>query len=156
MGNERAGLNRAGDSRISERMARPTNALIVDDEAHVRVFARMLLKEVGIATTWEAADGIAALEQINTHDPELVLLDVNLPQMTGIEVLKQINEARPELPVIIMSSESAIKTVRDALEFGAIAYILKHAGKNDALKSLRAAVDGLADSDESGADSTPA
>ena len=73
-------------------MARPTSALIVEDEPHVRVFVRLLLKEVGITTPWEAADGTQALAMVAEHQPELVMLDINLPMMNGLEVLKLLHE----------------------------------------------------------------
>ena len=66
-------------------MPRPANALIVDDESHVRVLLRVLLKQLGIETVWEAADGSAALEQATAHKPDVILLDINLPQVGGLE-----------------------------------------------------------------------
>ena len=75
-------------------MARPTNALIVDDEPHVRIFVKMLLKQQGIETTWEAGDGVQALAMVAQHNPELVMLDINLPMMSGIEVLSCLTEER--------------------------------------------------------------
>lgn len=125
------------------RMPRPKNALIVDDEPHVRAFLRLLLKEAGVEKTWEAGDGGQALEKINEHDPELVLLDMNMPVMTGLEVLAQIQEVRPELPVIVVSSENAIKTVQEAVRLGAVAYILKHSAKSEVIKTMRAAFDAI-------------
>ena len=126
-------------------MPRPANALIVDDEAHVRVFLRLLLKETGIETVWEAADGTQALAVVDTHQPELVLLDINMPTLNGLDVLQQISAARPNLPVIIVTSQSAMKTVLDTARLGAVAYILKHSPRSEALKILRETLDGLAD-----------
>lgn len=124
-------------------MPRPTNALIVDDEPHVRAFVRVLLKEVGITQTWDAADGTQALAMVAAHNPKLVVLDVNLPVMSGLEVLTLLHEQRPELPVIMLSSQSAMKTVLECVKLGAVAYILKHSQPKEALKMLRDAVDGL-------------
>lgn len=129
-------------------MPRPTNALIVEDEAHVRVFLRLLLKDCGIENVWEAADGAQGLAMVESHRPELVLLDINLPVMNGMEVLRFIQEEKhPGLPVVMVSSESAIKTVRDAVRLGAIAYILKHSDRAEALAMLSEALDGLAEED---------
>src|ERR1035437_5448315 len=126
-------------------MARPTSALIVEDEPHVRVFVRLLLKDVGITTTWEAVDGTQALAMVAEHQPELVMLDINLPMMNGLEVLQLLHEQRPELPVIMLSSQSAMKTVLECVKLGAVAYILKHSPPTEALKMLREAIDGLED-----------
>ena len=122
-------------------MPRPTNALIVDDEAHVRVFVRLLLKELGIEKTWEAADGGQAILMIQEHWPELVLLDVNLPILNGIEVLRQIHDVAPEIPVVMVTSQMTMKTVAEAAELGAVAYVLKHSPKAVAVKALREALD---------------
>jgi two-component system chemotaxis response regulator CheY len=122
-------------------MARPTNALIVDDEAHVRVFVKILLKQQGIEQTWEAGDGALALAMVAKHNPELVMLDINLPMMSGIEVLGALQVDRPEVPVIMMSAQSSVKTVLECVKLGAVAYILKHSPKNEALKTLGEALD---------------
>ena len=126
-------------------MARPTNALIVEDEVHVRVFLRLLLKEVGIETVWEAGDGAQGLALAGQHRPELVLLDVNLPIMNGLEVLEHLAAEHPDMPVIMVTSQSAMKTVLESVKLGAIAYILKHSPKAEAVRMLREAIDGLAD-----------
>jgi DNA-binding NarL/FixJ family response regulator len=125
-------------------MPRPTNALIVDDEAHVRVLIRVLLKQLGIETVWEAADGASALEQAAAHSPHVVLLDINLPQVGGLEVLAKLKAAHPAIPVIIVSSQSTMKTVIQTRELGAEAYVLKHAPKSEVLQMLSEAFDNIA------------
>lgn len=131
-------------------MARPTNALIVDDEAHVRVFVRLLLKQFGIEQTWEASDGVRALAMIAQHQPELVMLDINLPMMSGLEVLAALQHERWSPPVIMISSQSSMKTVTECVKLGATAYILKHSPRPVALKMLGEALDGLAALPEAG------
>ena len=124
-------------------MARPTNALIVDDEPHVRVFMRVLLKQVGITQTWEASDGAQALAMVAEHKPELVTLDINMPGMSGREVLQLMQDQHPAVPVVMMTSQSAMKTVLECVNLGAVGYILKHSPPAEALKMLREALDGL-------------
>ena len=131
-------------------MPRPKNALIVDDEAHVRVLIRLLLKQLGIETIWEAADGAAALEQADAHKPHVVLLDINLPQVGGLEVLAKLKAAHPEIPVIIVSSQSTMKTVIQTRELGAEAYVLKHAPKSEVLQMLSDAFDNIAEAPAEG------
>jgi CheY-like chemotaxis protein len=121
-------------------MPRPTNALIVEDEAHVRVFLRLLLKECGIDSTWEAVDGTQAIALVAQHRPDLVLLDINLPIMNGLEVLQMLHDEHPGLPVIMVTSQSAMKTVLECVKLGAIAYILKHSAKAEALGMLQEAL----------------
>jgi CheY-like chemotaxis protein len=130
-------------------MPRPTNALIVDDEAHVRLFAKLLLKQQGIEQTWEAANGQEALAMVRQHNPELVMLDINLPLLSGLEVLGMLRQERRRRPVIMLTSQSSIKAVLECVNLGATAYILKHSPKAEAAKALAEALDGLADeSDE--------
>lgn len=133
-------------------MARPTNALIVDDEAHVRVFVKLLLKQQGIEATWEAGDGAQALAMVAQHNPELVMLDINLPIMSGLEVLAALQQERPELPVIMVSSQSSMKTVMECVKLGATSYILKHSPRAEAAKMLgeTLAVLGAEDCEEEG------
>lgn len=133
-------------------MPRPTTALIVDDQAHVRVFARLLLREVGIDTVWEAADGTAALELLQQHEPQLVLLDVNLPRMSGLEVLAELHEAGWSTPVVMLTSENAGKTVQEAARLGARGYILKHSPRDAALAALRDVITDLADEGDPASD----
>lgn len=117
-------------------MPRPTNALIVDDEAHVRTFLRLVLKELGIENIWEARDGAQALAQASLHKPELVLLDLNLPILAGTEVLEQLQRLQPGVPVVIVTSQNAMKTVMDTVRLGAVGYILKQSPKVELEKSL--------------------
>ena len=122
-------------------MPRPTNALIVDDESHVRTFVRLLLREVGIEECWEAADGAAALDLVVRHQPQLLLLDVNMPQMNGIELLGRLREAQSDIPVIIVSAQSSLSVVNEAARLGAIGYVLKHSPKAEVVAALRGALE---------------
>jgi len=126
-------------------MPRPTNALIVDDEPHVRVFLRLLLQQLGIEVAWEAADGATALKLATEHRPNLILLDINLPVMSGLEALAGIKRNDPDVPVVIVTSQSAMKTVQDSVRLGAAGYILKHRPKDETLETLRGIIDGLED-----------
>jgi DNA-binding NarL/FixJ family response regulator len=137
-------------------MPRPTNALIVDDEAHVRVLIRVLLKQLGIETVWEAADGAAALEMAAAHTPHVILLDINLPQVGGLEVLAKLKVALPKIPVIIVSSQSTMKTVIQTRELGAEAYVLKHAPKSEVLQMLSEAFDNIAAASDANGGEKPA
>jgi len=131
-------------------MPRPANALIVDDEPHVRVLIKILLKQLGIETVWEAGEGSSALEQAAAHKPDVILLDINLPQVGGLEVLSRLKAAHPTIPVIVVSSQSTMKTVIQTRELGAVAYVLKHAPKAEVLQMLSDAFDSIAEGDSDG------
>ncbi len=127
-------------------MARPTNALIVDDEAHVRMFLRLVLKELGITQTWEAADGVTAVQMAVSHKPEIVLLDINLPVMNGLRALAELGRLEPDLPVVMVTSQSAIGSVQEASRLGAVGYVLKHLPKAQTMASLKELFDAMDDS----------
>jgi DNA-binding NarL/FixJ family response regulator len=124
-------------------MARPTDALIVDDEAHVRAFLRLLLREVGITTCLEAGDGLTAVSMVQQHNPGLVLLDINLPQLNGLEVLAKLRALGLDVPVIMVTSQSAISAVNEAVRLGASGYLLKHIPKEQAVAALKEVLDSL-------------
>jgi DNA-binding NarL/FixJ family response regulator len=122
-------------------MPRPANALIVDDEPHVVVLLRALLKELGVGTVWDAADGPAALALAAAHSPEVVLLDLNLPQVDGLDVLAKLKAEHPKMPVIVVSAQSTLKTFSRARELGAEAYVLKYRAKSDVRNQISEAFD---------------
>lgn len=125
-------------------MPRPVNALIIDDEPHVRVLLVSILKQLGLRTVWEAGDGNAGLGQVALHKPDVVLLDLNLPQISGLEVLEKIRAENPELPVIIVSAQSTMRTVSRAKELGAIDFVVKYAPKSEVVEMLSRALDKVA------------
>jgi len=124
-------------------MAHPTNALIVDDESHVRTFLRLMLQEVGITKVWEASDGATGIALAQQHQPELILLDVNLPVMTGLEVLTKLQELEITSPVVMMTAQSSINTVSETMRLGAVGYILKQVPKDEAIEALREVFENL-------------
>lgn len=135
-------------------MPRPVSALIVDDETHVHVYLRILLKQLGVSTVWDAQDGHVALELAAEHKPDVVLLDMNLPQISGLEVLAKLKIANPKVHVIIVSVESKPETLVQARELGADAYVLKHLPRTKILQMLSEAFDSIAELTD-GEKSTP-
>ena len=97
--------------------------LIVDDEPHIRELLAFALGKAGYATV-EAADGEAALEAIAAHKPALVVLDINMPRLNGLDVCRRIR-AEGQLPVLLLSSrDDAIHRVL-GIELGADDYVVK-------------------------------
>ena len=118
--------------------------LVVDDiPANVRLLEAKLSAEYFDVMT--ADSGTAALDVIAANAPDIVLLDVMMPGMDGFEVCQRIkaNPRTLHIPVVMVTAQSAMKTVLECLKFGAIAYILKHSPKDEAAKMLRDALDGL-------------
>jgi CheY-like chemotaxis protein len=80
-----------------------TTALIVDDHPSFRRFARMLLESAGYVVVGDAEDGASAIDAVGTLRPDVVLLDVLLPDMSGFDVAKALAE-RPERPLVVLTS----------------------------------------------------
>ncbi|MDP3071887.1 MAG: response regulator [Opitutaceae bacterium] len=129
-------------------MLGPATVLIVDDESHVRAYVRMLLKELGIESCWEATNGNDVLGMVAEHRPRLVLLDLNLPGIDGLKVLAQLTEAHPDVPVAIMTTQNSIESVNEAVRLGASGYILKHKPRPQVLAELRELIESLDDGED--------
>ena len=123
-------------------MAGPTNALIIDDESHVRAFVRLLLRDLGITNCWEAGDGVSAIQLAQIHKPELVLLDINLPGLNGLQVLAELKRLDEDMNVVMVTSQSSMATVSEAVRLGASGYILKHSPKEETTRALREILEG--------------
>ena len=137
-------------------MPRPTNALIVDDEAHIRTFMRLMLRELGITECTEASDGEAALAMIQNDKPELVLLDINLPKLSGMDVLTHLHDTGSAVPVIMVTSQSAGTTVSEAMRLGAVGFVLRHSPKAQTMEVLRETLELLAEDADDADDVTAA
>ena len=98
--------------------------LIVDDEKHYRVVLSEVLQEEGYAS-FTAASGMEALDLLKSQVIDLVLTDVKMPGMTGIDLLEKIKEITPDLPVIIMTAFGSVEKAVDAMHKGAYTFILK-------------------------------
>ncbi len=101
--------------------------LIVDDDALVRIALKTLVnwEENGYTLIGEAENGQEALKNIEALEPDLVLLDIEMPEMNGIEVLKKLKESRSKVKAVVLSSHNDIELVKSAMKLGAEDYILK-------------------------------
>ena len=98
--------------------------LVIDDDKLVRWSMSVLLARAGY-TVHEAATGADGLAAVQTCHPDLVLLDILLPDIDGFGVLRAIRQARPELPVLMMTAEPDSETRKQALSLGARAHMEK-------------------------------
>src|SRR5215510_10661608 len=112
-----------------EKMIQGLNILIVDDNAYMRRLTRMMLTNLGGKSVLEASDGLAALEAIRTADPDVMLLDWDMPVLNGIEVLRIVRSPgvfpRPNLPVIMLTTRAQRSQVNEALHASANEFLLK-------------------------------
>jgi DNA-binding NarL/FixJ family response regulator len=105
---------------------RPVPVLIVDDQAFFRSAARAVLAVMpGFAAVGEACSGEEALTRVEEFVPELVLMDIHLPGISGIEATRQIRAAHPEVAVVLLSTYKAEDLPADARNCGALAYLNK-------------------------------
>jgi len=100
--------------------------VLVDDHLLVRAGIRALLESIpGYQVTAECADGLQAIEEIERCRPDVVLLDIAMPGLSGIEVTRLVRRSNPELRILILSSIDRREIVEQALEAGAHGYLLK-------------------------------
>ena len=103
--------------------------LVVDDEIGPRESLRMLLKPLHEIRT---ADGPhVALEEIGRFHPDLVILDIKMPQMDGLEVLRRVKRIDPALEVVMITAYASMETVKQALSYGAFEYLIKPFSRQD-------------------------
>jgi CheY-like chemotaxis protein len=102
------------------------SVLVVDDEPVTRNMLRMILSYAG-HTIYEAEDGLDALEKIEQYFPDLVILDLMMPNMDGIDVCKHVrqNEAFQDLPIIMLSARTHPGDIEAGLAAGATIYLTK-------------------------------
>lgn len=110
--------------------------LIVDDEAHIRKYVSLILRSLGISSIVEAPNGEEGVAAYQREQPDLVLLDVNMPRIDGIETLKRLKEADPDCVVVMLTSLANRHTIEQALELGAANYIRKDTPKEEIAKSI--------------------
>ena len=114
--------------------------LIIDDDDHLRKSFERLLTEEGY-TVKSAPSGEAGLKMVHAKVPDLVILDVRLPGMNGLQTFKAIHEIEPKLPVIIMTAYGTTETAIEATKMGAFDYILKPFDIPDMLSQIKQALE---------------
>lgn len=126
-------------------MEQSTRVLVVDDDTLMREVLKALLRDEGFTVAGEAKDGQSALAQIDRTQPDLVCLDVNMPGMSGLEVLKAIKAKCKDCRVVMISGDSSMATVREAVGYGAVGFIVKPFKAGRVGAALRAAMKAPAD-----------
>jgi DNA-binding NarL/FixJ family response regulator len=113
--------------------------LVVDDYEPFRQFIRStLLKKPTLQIVGEASDGLEAVQKAEELKPDLILLDIGLPTLNGIEVARRLRTLAPESKIIFVSQESSLDVMQSALSSGAWGYVVKAKAESDLLAAVKA------------------
>ncbi|MDI5886349.1 MAG: sigma-54 dependent transcriptional regulator [Flavobacterium sp.] len=116
--------------------------LIIEDEAAIRrVLTKILTEENDTYQVEEAEDGVAGFEKIKNNDYDLVLCDIKMPKMDGVEVLEAVKKIKPEIPMVMISGHGDMETAINTMRLGAFDYISKPPDLNRLLNTVRNALD---------------
>jgi DNA-binding NtrC family response regulator len=116
--------------------------LIIEDEPAIRrVLAKILTEESDTYKVDEAEDGVQGLEKIKTEDYDLVLCDIKMPKMDGVEVLETAKKIKPEIQMVMISGHGDLETAVNTMRLGAFDYISKPPDLNRLLNTVRNALD---------------
>src|SRR6266516_79931 len=128
---------------MTESAERPIRVLLVDDHAVVRKGLRALLdREPGIEVVGEAEDGEQAVHAADRLRPDVILMDLEMPRLGGIEATRKIAEKHPDTKIVVLTSHAAAEDVFPALKAGALGYLLKHSAPEDVLRAIHQANQG--------------
>lgn len=111
--------------------------LLADDAAFMRMTIKNALSKAGYTDVYEAADGLQAVDQYNEINPDLVFMDITMPNMDGLEALKTIKSQHPDAKVIMCSAMGQESMVIDAVKSGAKDFIVKPFKPDRILKAVK-------------------
>ncbi|HQV78806.1 MAG TPA: response regulator transcription factor [Chitinophagales bacterium] len=113
------------------------NVFVVDDhQIFLDGIISLLEDEPNIKIVGTAPNGKLALERIRTTKADVVLMDINMPEMDGIEATKQLKKTNPDLKILMLTMHSEPRFIKECLEIGAKGYVLKNISKDDLLKAI--------------------
>ena len=116
--------------------------LIIEDESAIRrVLVKILTEENDNYQVDEAEDGLSGIEKIKKEDYDLVLCDIKMPKMDGVEVLEALKKIKPEIPIVMISGHGDLDTAVNTMRLGAFDYISKPPDLNRLLNTVRIALD---------------
>lgn len=109
--------------------------LLVDDHALVREGIKQLLVDYSVCG--EASDGLEAIQKVLELKPDLVLMDISMPNMNGIEATKQIRKQAPEIKIILLSMHDSVQIAEQGKQAGADAYVVKASSAAELQKTIK-------------------
>ena len=117
--------------------------LLVDDNKHFRQLVFLMLqKKPGVHVIGQAADGLEGVQKAENLKPDLVLLDIGLPKLDGINASRLIRKRSPQSKIVFLTVEIDLDVVNAALDAGALGYIIKSRTQSDSMQALEAVLEG--------------
>lgn len=122
---------------------KPISIVIADDHTIVREGLMKLLKEeTGLEVIGEARDGREAVNMVQRLKPDIVIMDIAMPKLNGIEATRQIKQAQADTKIIVLSMHDHGRYIRELLGLGVSGYLLKNAASKDIVKAVKSAIKG--------------
>ncbi len=116
------------------------NVLVVDDSSSIRAIIKKIIRVSGfdVGELWDASDGLAALSILNEQWVDIVLTDINMPNMNGMELIAHMNkdDLLSSIPVVVVSTEGSEKMMNEAMAMGAVGYVKKPFVPEDIKRTL--------------------
>jgi DNA-binding NarL/FixJ family response regulator len=124
-------------------MSNPIRVVLADDHVFVRDGIKSLLEnEANIEVVGEATDGLEALKTIEINQPDLLILDIRMPNLTGIEVVERLRSQKNPVKIVMLSMHESEEYVLKSIKAGADGYLLKGSSKEEFLKALHTVAEG--------------
>ena len=124
-------------------MSYAVQVLLVEDfEPYRNFIARSLREKEGFQVASQATDGLEAVARALELKPDLILLDIGLPKLSGIEAARKIREVAPDSKIIFLTQETSPEVVSEAFNVGACGYVIKSQAASDLLPAMQAVLEG--------------
>jgi DNA-binding NarL/FixJ family response regulator len=123
-------------------MNRPLRVVVADDHPFYRQGLVQSLRDSGIDVVREVPNGEAGIRAVEETVPDLLLMDLNMPGVSGVEAARQLRTRSPSTPVLMLSVSAEETDVAEAISAGAVGYVLKESPQEDIIAAIRAAAAG--------------
>lgn len=118
--------------------------VVIDDEAHLRnLIKNFIPQKLGIKVVGEAADGVGGMDMCVRLKPHIIITDIRMPEMDGLELIEKLSQILPEIKVIVVSGFGEFAYAQKALHYGAVGYLLKPLEEKDLYEVLKRAIEAI-------------
>ena len=138
----RSALHLKGGLQVCSTAAKTRVLVVEDHEPFRRYICSTLQGQANLEVIGEPDDGLQAVLHAETQQPDLILLDIGLPQLNGIGAARQIRKVAPNAKIIFLTQESSVEVVDEALALGAWGYVLKGQAQSELLAAIAAVTNG--------------